>query len=236
MEEHRVPAPTAGSLADLQQRLGVTMRDEDLLRRALRHRSAAANPESSNERMEFLGDSVVGAVIAEYLFLHYAGGDEGFLAKAKAYVVSEPALAEAARAVGLDAAIELGAAEDTPGNRARASILSDTFEAVVAAVFLDRGMRTARKLVRTLLLPALKQIERDEYHRDFKSTLQERVQAETRMVPIYEIIAEAGAEHDKTFTARVVVGGEVAGVGSGKSKKQAQQEAARAALDAMGGL
>ena len=217
----------------LEARIGVTFRDAFLLRRALRHRSAAAAPEQSNERMEFLGDSVVGLVIAEYLFLRYKGADEGFLAKAKAYVVSEPVLADAARALGIDGDLELGAAEDTLYNRSRASILSDALEALVAAVFLDRGMRAARKLVRALLLPALKQVERDEHHRDFKSALQELVQAQTRTVPVYEIVAEAGVEHDKTFTARVLVDGSVAGEGTGKSKKQAQQDAARAALVAL---
>ena len=235
VEARALPEGTSApdSLGDLQTRIGVQFRDANHLQRALRHRSAAANPTDSNERMEFLGDSVVGVVIAEYLYGCYPDAEEGFLAKAKAFLVSEPVLAEAALRTGLDAALELGAAENTIGNRARSSILSDSFEAVVAAVFLDRGMRAARRLVRSALRPALKQVERDEHHRDYKSALQERVQAVSRTVPRYEIVAEDGAEHDKTFTVRVIVEGHVVGEGAGKSKKQAQQEAARAALQAV---
>jgi len=218
-------------LEEVQRRLGVRFRDPDLLAQALRHRSMALeSPLESNERMEFLGDSILGLVVCEHLVEAFPEAPEGELAKAKAFLVSEPTLAEAGRLLGLDQAVELSASEEASGGRQRRSILSDVFEAVVAAVYLDRGIRTARRVVLGALGQAMERVARQEHDRDFKSRLQELLQASERKTPRYRIVAETGADHDKTFVARVHIGRRIIGEGSGKSKKEAEQRAAEAAL------
>jgi ribonuclease-3 len=152
------------------------------------------------------------------------------LAKAKAFLASEETLAEVGLRLGLADAVRMSAAESAAGGNVRRSTLADTFEAVIAAVYLDQGLRTARRVVREALKPAIRTVERDEYHRDFKSELQERYQALQKATPHYKIVEETGADHDKTFVAQVYVGRKLLGAGAGKSKKQAEQEAARAAL------
>lgn len=221
-------------LAALQARLGVAFRDETRLIRALRHRSAVLDrPLESYERLEFLGDSIVGMVVCEMLFTRFPEASEGELAKAKSFLVSEPTLAEAGRRLGLDAAVELSPAEAAAGGRLRRSILADAFESVVAAIYLDRGLRTARRVVRAALKDAVKQVARAEHHHDYKSLLQERMQAQERTTPRYRIAEETGADHDKTFVAYALMGAKVIGEGVGKSKKQAEQAAARDALQKM---
>lgn len=226
--------PQTVELESLQKRLGVRFKDMSILRHALRHRSATLdNPRLSNERMEFLGDSIVGMVACKSLFDAYPEASEGDLAKAKAFLVSEPTLAKAAQAMGMDSAVELSAGEELSGGRARRSILSDTFEAVVAAVFLDQGIGPARRLVRVALKSAMLEVAQDTYHQDFKSRLQERLQAKTKKAPHYRITLEEGADHDKTFTAEAMMGRRIIGVGQGKSKKEAEQSAARTALESL---
>lgn len=229
-------APAREDLDSVQQAIGVTFRDPTILERALRHRSACMEePLKSNERMEFLGDAVLGLVVCEQLYARFPEASEGDLAKAKAFLVSEPTLAAAARALRLDEAVELSAPEEAMGGRGRPSILSDVFEAVVAAVLLDRGVRAARRFVRSALRDAMRSVAQREYQRDFKSMLQERIQAHSKLTPVYRIVRETGKDHDKTFTAVAQAGGRVLGSGTGKSKKRAEQEAARAALRAMNG-
>jgi ribonuclease III len=222
------------TLDALQQRLKVRFKEPSLLERALRHRSVVLEaPRESNERLEFLGDSIVGMVVCEALFARFPDVNEGVLAKAKAYLASEPVLAEAALKLGLDEAVTLSPAEEASGGRLRKSILSDAFEAVIAAVFLDCGMRAARRIVRGALAEAMERVARDDYQRDFKSMLQERTQAVNRRTPHYTIKQETGADHDKTFVARAVLGTKIIGEGAGKSKKEAEQAAAEAALRQM---
>jgi ribonuclease-3 len=218
----------------LQDRLGIRFRNREILAQAMRHRSATLDhPLRSNERLEFLGDSLVGMVICEYLFSGHADWPEGDLAKAKAYLASEPILAEAARGLGLDEAVELSAGEAASGGRNRPSILADAFEALIAAIYLDRGVRASRTIVRRTLKSAMHRVRTTDYHIDFKSRLQEKLQASLRKTPHYRTIAETGADHDKTFTSHVLVGRKVLGEGEGKSKKLAEQAAAKAALDAI---
>lgn len=216
----------------LQARLKVSFKNLDYLRQALRHRSVCMEqPRESNERLEFLGDSIVGVLVCEYLYTLFPLHSEGALAKAKAYLVSEPILAEAGESLGLDAAVVVSDSESVAGGRRRRSILSDTFEAVVAAIFLDQGLRAARRVVRTALKPAMALVAADEYQRDFKSLLQEKTQADCRKTPHYVILNETGADHDKTFIAQAQLGKKVIGQGTGKSKKEAEQAAALAALE-----
>jgi len=222
------------ALTQLQERLGVSFRDISWLERALTHRSAAtANHFDSNERLEFLGDSVLGLVVSESLFQLYPQHSEGDLAKSKAYVVSETALAEAASRLGLEEFVVMSVSEAATGGRRRRSILADAFEAIIAAVYLDRGIVAARKLVRNALLETLHTAATDPHRHDFKSSLQERTQAATRKAPLYRIANEAGQEHDKTFLAEAFLDEVRIGTGTGKSKKEAEQAAA---LDALNNL
>jgi ribonuclease-3 len=224
----------SGELAALQERLRVQFRDETHLRHALRHRSAALDaPRESNERMEFLGDSIVGLIVCDFLFSTFPAASEGDLAKAKAFLVSEPTLAEAGRELGLDTAVELSPSEALSGGRLRRSILADTFEAVIAAVYLDQGMRQARRLVRYALRDAMLRAMDEGALRDFKSALQEKTQAQRRKTPHYKIASTTGADHDKTFLAQAILGTKVLGEGAGKSKKEAEQAAAQDALSRM---
>ncbi len=219
-------------LIRLQERLGVEFKDFTRLRRALTHRSAAGdNAFDSNERLEFLGDSVVGVVICENLFRIFPDYSEGDLAKSKAYIVSESALADAAQVLGLEEFMVMSASEAASGGRRRRSILSDAFEAVVAAIYLDCGIVAARRVVRKALQPAIEEVAADQHRRDYKSSLQEHTQAQLRLTPVYRTVDELGHEHDKTFVAQAIVGETIIGSGQGKSKKEAEQAAAFNALE-----
>jgi len=212
--------------------LGVQFTDTSRLNHALTHRSAASeNPFGSNERLEFVGDSVVGLVICELLYTNYPDHSEGDLAKARAYIVSEPSLAEAAEALGLYDYVQMSTGESATGGRRRRSILSDAFEAVMAAVYLDCGLEAARGIILRLLAPGVEAIIADVHKRDYKSSLQEITQARYRVAPLYLIAEELGSEHDKTFLAHAVINNEIIGQGQGKSKKEAEQAAAQDALD-----
>ena len=208
------------------------VQNEALLRVALRHRSAADDAvRDSYERLEFFGDSVLGLVIAEYLFDRFPEWDQGTLSKAKATIVQEAPLAEAARRLGLDRMIELNAAEEADA-ACRPSILSDVFEAVVGAIYLDQGLERARWFILESLQDALDAVARGEIaSEDYKSRLQEVTQARWRSTPVYRIVSEQGPSHEKQFRVEVVLDEEVMGVGTGKSKKEAEQAAAKDALD-----
>ncbi len=220
------------ALTRLQERLGVSFRELSRLERALTHRSAAtSNHFDSNERLEFLGDSVLGLVVSENLFRLYPQHSEGDLAKSKAYIVSEAALAEAASRLGLEEFVVMSLSEAATGGRRRRSILADAFEAIIAAVYLDRGIVAARKVVRNALLETLHAAATDQHRHDFKSSLQERTQAAVRKAPLYRIANEAGQEHDKTFLAEAFLDEVRIGTGTGKSKKEAEQAAALDALN-----
>ncbi len=222
-------------LDQLQERLGVRFKDIERLERALTHRSAAAeNSLQSNERLEFLGDSVVGLIIAEYLFVNLPGYSEGDLAKSKAYIVSEAALAEAAQEIGLEEFVRLSSGEAAAGGGQRRSILSDAFEAVIAAVYLDRGIVSARRVIHKALKTAILTAQTEQHRRDYKSALQEQTQAVFKITPRYRIHSEAGQEHNKTFTAEAMLGEKSIGSGVGKSKKEAEQAAALNALVSLG--
>lgn len=219
------------SLKKLEARLGIKFRDRARFLQALTHRSAATESGvNSNERLEFLGDAVVGLVISEYLFEKFPGYSEGSLAKSKSYIVSESALADAAQTLGLDEFVRVSSGEAATGGRRRRSILADAFEALIAAVYLDSGIRSARRIIRNTLKDAISASATEEHRRDYKSALQERTQSKQRLTPIYHIIREDGLDHDKTFLAQAVIGNTVIGEGSGKSKKEAEQAAALDAL------
>jgi len=223
--------PKPGDIRALAARLAVDLRRPQLLKKAITHKSAEQELYlPSNERLEFLGDAVLGLVVAGYLHRSHPGLAEGDLTKVKAVAVSEPILARVARELDLGRYLLLSKGEEQSGGRDRTSILADALEAVFAAVYLDRGFRAARTLILRLLADHLGAIERHEYEPDYKTLLQEKIQEVHRTPPSYRVVSQTGPDHDRTFIAEVRLGGRVLGRGSGKSKKQAEQAAACEAL------
>jgi len=209
-------------------------KDTELARQALTHRSYLhSQPEKggeSNERMEFLGDSVVGLVVNEFLYRKFTSLREGELTKMKSLLVSRVILSRTAKLMGLGNHILLSEAETGSGGRDRASILADTLEGVIGAVYLDGGLEPARRLTERLLLRQVHEILSDANLANYKSMLQEYVQGEFKTHPQYRISSEIGPDHEKVFTVEVVVSQKVLGRGHGSNKKEAEQEAARDAL------
>ena len=197
---------------------------------ALTHRSwCAEHPDDpSNERLEFLGDAVLGLAVTGHIFAHYPDLPEGQLAKLRASVVNTGSLAAAAEELGLGAGLRLGKGEDLSGGRSKESILADAFEAVLGAVYLDAGWEAVRSLVLELLGPRIEQSAERPGRRDYKTRLQELTAQLDRGAPGY-LIDGTGPDHAKRFVATVVVDGIAMGRGMGTSKKRAEQDAARAA-------
>lgn len=219
---------------ELLEGWGLRFGDPGLLQTALTHRSyVREHPEEGiepNERLEFLGDSVLGLVVSEHLFHTFPDFSEGELSKVKAVAVSEPLLFEAACIAGLGPHIRMSRAEEASGGRERPSILSDTFEAVVGAIYLDQGMGPAGQFILRFLSQRIDAIARHEHEQDFKTAFQEMVQAGGMPTPTYRITSETGPDHRKVFAAEAKVGRKVFGRGTGRSKKEAEQAAARNAL------
>jgi len=210
----------------------IPLENEELFKLAVRHRSATDKITDSYERLEFFGDSVLGLVIAEYLFEHHPDWDQGMLSKAKSSVVQEGPLAEAALRLGLDKHLELGLSEETTGGRKRPSILADVFEAIVGGIYLESGLEVVRWYILEQLSPYLAQVSTgDVSPYDFKSKLQEVAQALWKKTPVYRVVQESGVPHDKKFTVQVTFDNEVIAEGSGRSKKEGEQAAAKLALE-----
>jgi ribonuclease-3 len=220
-------AGTPPAITAFAERLGLTGLDPGALVPALRHRSwTAENPgHESNERLEFLGDAVLGLVVTDHLYTTHPDRPEGQLAKIRAGVVSESALSAAARDIGLGEALLVGRGEGLSGGRDKPSLLSDAFEAVLGAVYLELGYEPVRDLVLRLLGPAIETASVLPGETDFKTRLQEYA-ATLELVPRYEL-RDDGPDHAKTFYARVEINGHVTGEGEGRSKKHAEQAAAR---------
>ncbi|HKO03032.1 MAG TPA: ribonuclease III [Thermoanaerobaculia bacterium] len=221
-------------LTSFEERLGYTFAQRELLVRALTHKShsheAKDDDAHHNETFEFLGDAVLGFVIADILFHRYPSLDEGALSKMKAYLVSATSLAAKARAYGMGDVILLGIGEEKSGGRKKDSLLANLFEALIAAVYLDGGTEAARRLIEKTFDDDLASInEEDLLFHDYKTALQELAQGRGLPLPDYNVIAEEGPDHEKRFIVEVKVGRLVAR-GEGTSKKEAQQQAARHAL------
>ena len=222
----------------LESALGYRFTDRGLLEQALTHRSRAHEDPSGqvvdNERLEFLGDAVLGLVVADRLVREFPERDEGWTSKVKAKLVSAPTLARLGERVGLGDYLLLGRGEEKTGGRRKQSLIADTFEAVVAAIYLDGGLAAATAFLDALLREALDGLRANgmaaEAPADWKSKLQEWLQARGRPLPVYRLTAEEGPDHRKTFTVDVAVGGEELARGAGRSKKEAEQKAARQAL------
>jgi ribonuclease-3 len=220
--------------SELEKNLGYRFRNKKTLIEAITHRSFFhENPDKAdtyNERLEFLGDSVLGFVVVEYLFLFGSGLAESVMAKAKSYLVKESVLSEIAGSLSLGKYLRLGKGEETTGGRTKRSLLADAIEAVLGAVYLDGGYEEARRLILRLFKEKIDAVlSSGEFH-DFKTDLQEKTQMLFNMIPEYRTIREEGEEHKKVFTVEVYVGGERFGTASGKSKKEAETLAAKVAL------
>jgi ribonuclease-3 len=226
----RPAAAAADALERLAVRLGYRFDDPDLLDLALTHRSYCAEHPGhlSNERLEFLGDAVLGMVVTDHIFTAYPGMPEGELAKLRASVVSAAALAELASELELGAAVRLGKGEAASGGGRKPSILADALEAVFGAVYLDGGMEAVRPLVRRLLDERILAAAAGPGGHDFKTQLQELAARHFEELPSY-LLRDEGPDHEKRFFATVYLGGEAQGAGEGRSKKQAEQAAAHAA-------
>ena len=221
----------------LEEKLGYTFRDRHLLEAALYHSSYANEHRGSgiqsNERLEFLGDSVLGMVTADYLYHKHPDLPEGDLTRIRAALVCEESLHEVAQSLDLGSYLKLGRGEESGGGRRRPSILADATESVFAAVYLDGGLEEARALIHRVLLQREREEVVEERRRDFKTELQELVQRRSDQVLRYEMVGSSGPDHAKVFEARVTINGQTVGTGTGRSKKEAEQAAARNALDEM---
>ncbi|MGD0154382.1 MAG: ribonuclease III [Thermacetogeniaceae bacterium] len=219
----------------LQHAIGVEFNEPELLRTALTHPSyLAEHPEAKhhNQRLEFLGDAVLGLVVAEYYYNQCPLEPEGQLTKMRAAVVCEATLARVANRLQLGSYLRLGHGEELSGGRQRASVLADALEALAGAVFLDRGWEQARQFLLFMLSEEMQETSQGST-RDYKTALQELVQQRGGETLAYRILDEVGPDHDKYFSAGVFWSGRLLGRGSGKSKKEAEQQAARIALDSL---
>jgi ribonuclease III len=223
-------APVEASLESLDRALGVSFSDAALRQAALTHRSYAfeQGTDVTNERLEFLGDSVLGLIVTDMAYASNPELPEGALAKLRAAIVNMYALADVARSLHLGDMVLLGKGEELSGGRDKSSILADALEAVFGAIYLDRGLDVTRELIERLFRPRMEAYVRGEGDRDYKTILQELASQELSSMPEYRL-EERGPDHAKEFTATVYVAGEALGSGMGRSKKEAEQQAAREA-------
>ena len=222
----------------LQETVGYSFSNPDLLKTALTHRSSAyeegTDPAASYERLEFLGDALLGWLVSDWLYRDDDQAPEGALSRRRQSVVRTSSLAAAAERLGLGEAMHLGRGEDRSGGRSKPSLLADTFEALLAAIYLDGGVRAARSFVHRALGPVLRETRGSLWTSDdYKTRLQEAMQAELRLTPRYRIVSRTGPDHALEFESEVVVGDRVLGRGSGPSRKRAEQAAARQALETL---
>ena len=216
-------------MTDLQKTAGYIFNDETLLKTALTH-SSYSNEKGliyNNERLEFLGDSLLGFITAEYLYKNFGKEREGDLTKLRALLVCENSLFEFANILSLGEYLILGKGEEQTGGRKRPSILADAFEALIAAVYLDGGIDAVRPFVLRFIKPAVMGINETD---DYKTILQEKIQKVKGSTIRYELTGETGPDHDKVFSMVVIINGKPGGEGRGKSKKEAEQQAAKSAL------
>ncbi len=229
----------AGHLRALEERLGRRFTDLGLLDRALTHTSRANEALSSrvrhNEPLEFLGDSVLGFVVSDLLHRRDPDGDEGTKSRIRARLVSSPSLAKRAEALGLPGLLLLGKGEEKTGGRKKAALWANAYEAMIAALYLDGGVDAAHRFVRDEFAAELAEGDAGAI-RDHKSALQERLQGAGRPVPDYVVVSEEGPSHRRQFRIECRIQGTAVSEGEGTSKKAAQQEAARLALEALGSL
>lgn len=225
---------TKDRINELESRIGYAFQKPELLKRALMHSSYVPGEGGDNERMEFLGDAVLELCVSEELFFRFPKMQEGQLTKNRASIVCETALFAAAKQIGLGDFLLLGRGEDASGGRKKPSIVSDAFEAVIAAIFLDGGLEPAKAFIHRFVLSQL-DLNTPVFEKDHKTRLQELIHAKTHGKQVaYRLIGETGPDHDKTFTMEAVLEDEVLGTGTGHSKQSAGQAAAADALQKLG--
>src|SRR5690554_1017403 len=220
-------------LGELSKVLAYDFKDKDLIKTAITHTSFANEARGRvdhNERLEFLGDSVLSLSVSEFIYKTYPKLPEGSMTKLRAGVVSEFTLAKIAKSIGLGKYLRLGKGEQINGGRHRDSILADAFEAIIAAIYLDGGLEPAKEFVIRQLADSIKNLSKSDGSWDSKTLLQELLQVSNKADIRYEIIAEDGPDHNKSFTAQISNNGKIIGTGQGKSKKEAEQMAAYNAL------
>lgn len=221
-------------LSDLEKILGTTFTNKDLLRTALVHRSYLnENPKfdlPSNERLEFLGDAVLELIVSDHLYKTYPESAEGELTNFRSSLVNTSSLAECSLRLGVGAFLYLSKGEEGSGGRQNQYILANTFEALLGAIYLDRGIEVSSAFVHQHLIVKLPDIIEQQLYKDAKSTLQELSQDEISVTPTYRVISENGPDHNKLFTVGVFAGSKLLAKGTGKSKQQAEQQAAATAL------
>ena len=224
-----------GDFHGLQQSMGVSFNDQFLLEQALIHSSYInENPgvaPASNERLEFLGDAVLGLIVAEKLYQDFPHFTEGELTKFRAALVRRDTLARVARAIKLGDYLYLGKGEEASDGRRKPANLAGAMEAVIAAIFLDRGLAVTKDYIQKLFNKELQRIKNNGAVVDYKSQLQEIIQARQHQIPIYQVKESIGPDHDRRFVVEVRAGDNVLGKGTGRSKKMAETEAARTALE-----
>ena len=220
-------------IKELENAIGYRFHNLSLLQNALAHSSYANerwhNSLMSNERLEFLGDSILGMVVADYLYRNFADRPEGELTRMRADMVCEKALAQVANQIGLGAHLLLGRGEEQGGGRGRNSILADAVESVIAACYLDGGMEAAKAFINRFVLVNVPVARLS--NADYKTALQELVQKKRNQVLTYTMVGESGPDHDKCFEVELTLNGQVVGRGVGSSKKRAEQDAARNAME-----
>ena len=224
-------------LQEFQNIIGVNFQNMSLLEQALVHSSYInENPGYTlghNEKLEFLGDAVLGFFVAEMLYKEYPDANEGEMTKLRAALVSRNTLARVTKGIRLGHFLYLGRGEESSGGRQKKANLAGALEAVIAAVYLDRGERVTRDFIMRILDKEMKRINRKDIIVDYKSRLQETIQSRYQAAPGYRLVSEKGPDHDKTFMVEVLVNETVLGKGVGKSKKEAETEAARLALETL---
>ncbi len=225
-------------LSLFQKQAEIKFKNLELLNLAFCHRSYANESNDdidNNERLEFLGDSVLGLIVANWLFIHLPDLDEGDFSRIKSFVVSEESLAVVAKRLRVDNFILIGKGEEFSGGRNKKALLADCMEAIFGAYFLDSGYKAATELVQHLLVPEIEIVLANKHRKDYKTLLQEHVQKRYKTYPKYEVVKKTGPEHDNTFWVRVMVQKKVFGPASGNNKKEGEQAAAKMAYDQLVG-
>ncbi|KPK02351.1 MAG: hypothetical protein AMK71_02465 [Nitrospira bacterium SG8_35_4] len=227
-------ASSSENLSSLESSIGYTFKKKSLLKEALTHKSFAHEQQKNqivfNERMEFLGDSVLELVMSEYLYCAYQAYTEADLSKIKAYAVQESTLADIAQSLNIGVYLKLGKGEELTGGRRKPSLLANAYEALLAAIYLDGGYKKAKNFVLSFLGPKIEDLATNNFVFDFKTKFQEEVQAQFGILPKYITHKEEGPEHKKIFEVKVFINDDYYGSGTGKTKKAAAQMAAKAGL------
>jgi len=219
-----------------ENQIGVKFRNIAMLNLAFCHRSYANEIDiniDNNEKLEFLGDSVLGLVSSEYLFRTLSDQSEGEMAKIKSFVVSEASLSKIAKQIRVDNFILIGKGEEYSGGRSKRAILADCLEAIIGAYYLDSGLKTVRDFILNLLIPEIDAVREDRHEKDYKTLLQEYAQKRFKTYPRYKTVRKRGPDHNRTFWIDVLINNRSFGPGTGKNKKEAEQQAAGIAYNAL---